>query len=355
VLQWWQGVHSFVNGERGSYVMDVAWFPSSSSTSSSSKFVLIELSPFFPCTGSALFNWQRDAQLLHDGPYSLRLKDASDVHPQMNELILCNWNSRWPLQDAATLVFVPPFTQVLEEAQQQQQQQQHFIDFGAEYISGAMSSLLGAVFRPAKQLLFVYGTLKRGFQWNTKYMADRLGCSFVCEAVTVQVLPQIAHSFLYVFQILAITRLQPMALVLGESGVPYLLKHMGGQTAADASQLHCIIGELWEVSSEALQGLDEYEGVSKGYYSRATIPVYGTGLFAGLMQRLADVYVLNDVPPELAMRPRINEYTLDMHHRLYNAIVHVQRKQHAYLGWNASTWGKMPAREVCAEGATAES
>jgi len=212
--QWWQGVHSFVNGERGSYVMDVAWFPSSDG-STSSKFVLIELSPFFHCTGSALFNWQRDAQLLRDGPYSLRLKNASDVHPQMSELILCNWSSRWPLQDATTLVFAPPFTQILEQAQQQPQQQPVFglpvFGLAAETISGAISSLFGALVQPSKQLLFVYGTLKRGFQWNTKYkppfqtstllfcfkhprslryMADRLGCSFVCEATTVQVLLQ---------------------------------------------------------------------------------------------------------------------------------------------------------------------
>ena len=143
-----------------------------------------------------------------------------------------------------------------------------------------------------------------------------------------------------------------MALVLGESGVPYLLKPAEGAAAADASQLHCVIGELWEVSSEALQGLDEYEGVDKGYYSRAAISVRGSGVFAGLMQRLADVYVLNDAPQELLQRPRIKEYTLDMHLRLYNAIVHVQRKQHAYLGWSQSTWGKIPEREVGAEGAT---
>ena len=155
---------------------------------------------------------------------------------------------------------------------------------------------------------------------------------------------------------LTIVLLQPMPLVLGESGVPYLLTPQGDRAEAEASQAHRIVGELWQVSTEALQGLDEYEGVDKGYYSRTTIPVcVNNGMFGGSKDCMADVYVLNNASQELVNRPRINEYTLEMHHRLYNAIVHVQRKQHAYLGWSASTWGKMPAREVGTDGATASS
>jgi gamma-glutamylcyclotransferase (GGCT)/AIG2-like uncharacterized protein YtfP len=148
---------------------------------------------------------------------------------------------------------------------------------------------------------------------------------------------------------------QALALVLGESGVPYLLRP-SEEIESDASQVHRIVGELWEVSSEALQGLDEYEGVDKGYYSRATIPVHGiVSPFGFKKEWMADVYVINNAPKELKERPRIKEYTLDMHHRLYNAIVHVQRKQHAYLGWSASTWGKLPSRMVDADGATTSS
>jgi hypothetical protein len=146
-----------------------------------------------------------------------------------------------------------------------------------------------------------------------------------------------------------------MTLVLGESGVPYLLRAREVQVESDASQEHHIIGELWEVSNEAMQGLDEYEGVSKGYYSRTTILVHGIGAFARFKEWTAYVYVLNHAAEELAKRPHINEYTLDMHKQMYNAIVHVQRKQHAYLGWSASTWGKMADHEVDAIGATASS
>ena len=159
--------------------MDVAWL-------GNRTFTLIELSPFLPCTGSALFNWQRGTQLLRNGPYSLRLKNASEVHPQMNELILCNWTSRWALQDTNTLVPTRSFTQILQDAQPLT------LSFVVETINRACSSLIGSIFQPQNQLLFVYGTLKRGFQWNSKYLADRLGCSFLCEAVSVKV-PLFTH------------------------------------------------------------------------------------------------------------------------------------------------------------------
>jgi gamma-glutamylcyclotransferase (GGCT)/AIG2-like uncharacterized protein YtfP len=319
--------------------MDIAWF-------GNGTFMLIELSPLLPCTGSALFHWQRDAELLRNGPYTLRLKNASDVHPQMNELILCNWTSRWPLLDANTIVPTPSFTKTLHDA--------HTTSFGSiiETIPKAFSSLFSAIFQPQRQLLFVYGTLKRGFQWSAKYMAERLGCTFICEAVTLKVNLQSSCSSIAFNHALTSKMLQPMALVLGESGVPYLL--MPNEERAEA-QSHCIVGELWQVSSEALQGLDEYEGVSKGYYSRVAVPICCKGLFGGLKECLADVYVLLNASDELTSRPRIKEYTLDMHHRFYNAIVHVQRKQLAYLGWSASTWGKLPEREVTAHGASTSS
>ena len=32
-----------------------------------------------------------------------------------------------------------------------------------------------------------------------------------------------------------------------------------------------MVGELWWVDDVALEGLDDYEGITKGYYSRRTI------------------------------------------------------------------------------------
>jgi hypothetical protein len=165
---------------------------------------------------------------------------------------------------------------------------------------------------PQTVQLFVYGTLKSGFQWNSKYLHSRLGAQFVCSAVTCQ-------SF---------------ALVLGESGVPYLLGDVMDApaavdvdvaTATDApiadsevrvemntsittatSPLHRIQGELWVVDSDCLAGsrrvscflimccvvgifltfvftgLDDYEGVGcKGYYERREIAVQKTGSLEG--------------------------------------------------------------------------
>ena len=179
---------------------------------------------------------------------------------------------------------------------------------------------------------------------------------FICVRSCIREGNSAIHSSIVIIEQLTIVLFQPMPLVLGESGVPYLLTPQGDRAEAEASQAHRIVGELWQVSTEALQGLDEYEGVDKGYYSRTTIPVcVNNGMFGGSKDCLADVYVLNNASQELVNRPRINEYTLEMHHRLYNAIVHVQRKQHAYLGWSASTWGKMPARDVGTDGATASS
>jgi len=60
--------------------------------------------------------------------------------------------------------------------------------------------------------------------------------------------------------------LDSFPLVIGQSGVPYLLGDMRGQG-------HKILGEIWLVDEETLQGLDEYEGIGKGYYERMSIDV----------------------------------------------------------------------------------
>lgn len=44
-----------------SYVIDLAYLPSMD------KMIVIELSPFLPCTGAALFSWKVDGHLLRNG------------------------------------------------------------------------------------------------------------------------------------------------------------------------------------------------------------------------------------------------------------------------------------------------
>merc|ERR1712222_273673 len=53
---------------------------------------------------------------------------------------------------------------------------------------------------------------------------------------------------------------------MGSCGVPYVLLDRTKKTSA-----HCVQGELWRVSTEALAGLDDYEGITKGYYGRTDI------------------------------------------------------------------------------------
>lgn len=178
--------------------------------------------------------------------------------------------------------------------------------------------------------LFVYGTLKRGFQWNQKYLSPRMGARFVSEAITVDAVP----------------------LVVGDCGVPYVLGDMIKKDSEDdcissSSPIVPVIGEVWEVSSSCLKNLDDYEGISKGYYSRQTVKYSyytqsnkkETELHTKMSDQEAFIYVLNHSTAELRAKPKLSEYTLEMHLELYRPIQHIQIKQKNYYKV-ASTWGK---------------
>jgi hypothetical protein len=67
-----------------SYIVDLVYLRSSRTAR------LLEFSPFFPCTGAAMFNWARDAHTLRgdsEGIIEFRLKSKSDLHPQLAELM----------------------------------------------------------------------------------------------------------------------------------------------------------------------------------------------------------------------------------------------------------------------------
>ena len=89
-----------------------------------------------------------------------------------------------------------------------------------------------------KTLLFVYGTLKRGCS-NHAQMA---GQEFVGLARTV---------------------------------AGYTLHDLGGYPgiAADATDRHGVVGEVWSVDADALRRLDQFEGVHEGLYRREPIPL----------------------------------------------------------------------------------
>ena len=86
----------------------------------------------------------------------------------------------------------------------------------------------------------MYGTLKRGF-YNHRLLQER-EAKFVGNASTRE----------------------PMRLVLGEYGIPYLMKGEGNTA---------VPGELWEVDDAGLDALDVLEGIDEGMYERVTMDV----------------------------------------------------------------------------------
>ena len=87
--------------------------------------------------------------------------------------------------------------------------------------------------------VFVYGTLKRGF-YNHRLLEEK-SASFVGTARTRD----------------------PMRLVLGEYGIPYLMPE--GEASGP------VFGELWRVDDDALDALDVLEGVDEGMYVRVRL------------------------------------------------------------------------------------
>jgi gamma-glutamylcyclotransferase (GGCT)/AIG2-like uncharacterized protein YtfP len=258
------------------YVADFAFI--------NNNVLLIELSPFFPCTGSSLFNWHNDLDLLK-GKYLpeviFRLKAKEDVHPQLADLVEINWDIRWNTNQKAYYEWYNDSIVIEKENRKQ-----------------------------IYHNLFVYGTLKKDFQWNQKYMSERVGGKYIGEAISVEIFP----------------------LFVGDSGVPYLVntKDVGFN----------IKGELWEVSELCLKGLDEYEGIEKAYYSREKIKII-------VNEKIIEafVYVLNYQIIDLSNFNLIEEYTLSIHKQQYNPISHIQVKQLNYFK-TPSNWGKLETKEV---------
>ncbi len=98
----WSQVHPKIGSS--SYVVDVGYFPNRSESEDISpkidqdsfqidpKFIVIEFSPFLPCTGASLFNWTSDIDVL-EGRRGLefRIKGEDQVHPQLDDLVEVNW------------------------------------------------------------------------------------------------------------------------------------------------------------------------------------------------------------------------------------------------------------------------
>jgi hypothetical protein len=85
IVELWQQIHPSVGED--SYVMDFAYLPSKD------KFIMLEISPFLPCTGAACFNWSADKEVLENGPLEFRLNTR--LPDYLDDIIEINWEMRW--------------------------------------------------------------------------------------------------------------------------------------------------------------------------------------------------------------------------------------------------------------------
>lgn len=426
IVSLWQQVHSVI--DLNSYVVDVAYIPTKAPTmphaDPAGKFVVVELSPFFPCTGAALFDWTKDKDIL-EGNFStsmekgnsevssaavpttcrhsmtddieFRLRTAEDLHPQIEELLELNWDCRWntPPIDAMQ----PNYEQLYNQSQPRPSCElttsasAGAAAVGAQPVSAwyilikfcvelmmdilLLSLILGlammvllatdqiayplnagkllagstgsAVFvtlilsyiltQPAARIfdtlwstvvrdkhcsegatqshlmvdnstevvhLFVYGTLKRGFYWQSKYLASRVGavrclgvartCTSAAEDTQDTRISSAANNRT-AHNNSSNNNKYRYKMVIGDSGVPYLFDMLNSSVQLSIHENNSeseiapvnepttqenesvqwpaseIIGELWEITRDCLKSLDDYEGVGKGYYSRRSIQV----------------------------------------------------------------------------------
>ncbi len=116
------------------------------------------------------------------------------------------------------------------------------------------------------------------------------------------------------------------------AGVPYVLGDCRGSGKR-------IIGEVYEIDDETMLGLDQYEGISKGYYARIPLVVdvrpadelVIAGTAPTVRRMAAHMYVLNESSEVMRAQPHLNEYTLEIHKRVYQPIAHILVKQNMYL------------------------
>lgn len=256
------------------------------------KVILIEISPFLPCTGSSLFSWSEELDILKGKllpEITFRMKRKEDVHQQLGELMEMNWDDRWRQEEI-------PYYKWYEKVENTLKVNTDNSSDGSNF-------------------LFVYGTLKKGFHWNDKYLNPRVGGCFISKAITVD-------KFL---------------LVIGQCGVLYVVnpKEKNGEIGKK------IKGEVWKVTNTCLKGLDEYEGISKGYYLRESIQIE---LESG--KKLDGfIYLLNEIDNINNIDNALDEYSLDFHKKWYSPINHIQVKQLRYYK-NPSTWGKIGFERV---------
>jgi len=89
-----------------------------------------------------------------------------------------------------------------------------------------------------------------------------------------------------------------------------------------------------------LQGLDEYEGINKGYYHRQAVAIdlveaedetLDVQRFSCQGRVHADVYFKTESSDALRQGPFLEEYALEWHKEHYHPIQHIWVKQELYM------------------------
>lgn len=333
IVDYWRKFHPHVGVD--SYVADVGYLPSQDT------IILVELGPFLPCTGASCFRWAVDEQMLRNGPREFRLKSPEQALPvetarELVDLVVDRWRTQdppyceafervlsergrgfWPLArpsrdmvQAGLKALLWPGSALVAlisaslVASSQQWPSHRALALGSAVALSAAMYRAKASGRP-RRLLFLYGTLKRGFHWNQKFLS--LCGSFAGEAETVN----------------------PLPLVLGRCGVPYLLLDQGADPSARK-----VRGELWWVDEEAMAGLDDYEGLTKAYYGRQEVQCRRLDKPSKVVAAQVYGVVQTDrlwSQEELSNLERMSEYTQSTHDQLYRPIEHILVKQQLYL------------------------
>mmetsp|Transcript_20420 Transcript_20420/g.61012 ORF Transcript_20420/g.61012 Transcript_20420/m.61012 type:complete len:625 (+) Transcript_20420:36-1910(+) len=348
----WEQIHPCVGVD--SYGMDLVYLPASD------QLRFLELSPFLRCTGAHCFRWGNpdDVDVLEGRrPFEFRL--VEQTAPHFASMFATGWDSRWAeAEDSAPFwvhyqtAFRRPSYEFRRDAARWLRQPGAIASCAATAVgvasvvaaacnvngtasagwvlaaggvtaatASAAALLLALPSVPPitakpRHLLFVYGTLKRGMHWHSKFLST--GAHFVARATTADRFP----------------------LVVGQCGVPYLLFDVKGSG-------HRVEGELYRVTDDTLDGLDEYEGVGKFYYARPQIRVLPEGAESAVE---ASVYSMQESPQALRELEHLPSYTLAMHKERYRACEHIQLKQQLYLvGTNQYSRKNVPHRAVSVE------
>jgi gamma-glutamylcyclotransferase (GGCT)/AIG2-like uncharacterized protein YtfP len=235
--------------------------------------VLIELSPFLRCTGTALFNWKVNKHLLMHGPFEFRLRTTE--YPGIDDLFEAGWGSRW--NDV-----VPDYWD--------------FFPSEAPNWFARLAGRFGAFKKLPVTRVFVYGLLKSGGFYHRKFLQN---AKFVGSAVTID----------------------RMRLFLDANGAPQLVEgaEMGNQ----------VRGEVFEITTEAMVFFERNKYVRKGMYRFEEIEVRMDGR-QNVERVKCLVRNLESVAEDADAVECITEYQAGTP---YNSVMDTLAKAQFYLGY----------------------